>query len=89
MAQWPTPRNDRNRAFPYIGTRPKCGRCPVKSHCTRGAFRVLAIHMSEAARQRARDVWNTLEYEHEQRQRKKVEALFAELKGRIALHRVR
>jgi hypothetical protein len=38
-------RNDRNRAFAYIGTRPKCGPCPLKSQCTRGAFRFLAIHM--------------------------------------------
>ena len=82
-------RNDRNRAFAYIGTRPKCGPCPLKSQCTRGAFRFLAIHMNEAARQRARDLWNTPEYEQAQRQRKKVEALFAELKGRIGLHRLR
>lgn len=82
-------RNDRNRAFAYIGTRPKCGPCPLKSQCTRGAFRFLAIHMNEPARQRARDLWNTPEYEHAQRQRKKVEALFAELKSRIGLHRLR
>jgi hypothetical protein len=43
-------RNDRNRAFAYIGTRPKCGPCPLKPQCTRGAFRFLAIHMNEAAR---------------------------------------
>jgi transposase len=82
-------RNDRNRAFAYIGTRPKCGPCPLKPQCTRGAFRFLAIHMNEAARQRARDLWNTPEFEQAQRQRKKVEALFAELKGRIGLQRLR
>ena len=82
-------RNDRNRAFAYIGTRNKCGPCPLKPKCTRGAFRFLAIHMNEAARQRARDLWNTPEFEHAQRQRKKVEALFAELKNRIGLHRLR
>jgi transposase len=82
-------RNDRNRAFAYIGTRNKCGPCPLKPQCTRGAFRFLAIHMNEAARQRARDLWNTPEFEHAQRQRKKVEALFAELKCRIGLHRLR
>jgi hypothetical protein len=81
-------RNDRNRAFAYIGTRPKGGPCPLKSQCTRGAFRFLAIHMNEA-RQRARDLWDTPEYEHAQRQRKKVEALFAELKSRVGLHRLR
>lgn len=82
-------RNDRNRAFAYIGTRPKCGPCPLKPQCTKGAFRFLAIHMNEAARQRARDLWNTPEFEQAQRQRKKVEALFAELKGRIGLQRLR
>jgi hypothetical protein len=45
--------------------------------------------MNEAARQRARDLWNTPEFEHAQRQRKKVEALFAELKSRIGLQRLR
>ena len=82
-------RNDRNRAFAYIGTRPKCGPCPLKSQCTKGAFRFLAIHFNESARQRARDLWNSQEFAQAQRQRKKVEALFAELKGRIGLHRLR
>jgi hypothetical protein len=45
--------------------------------------------MNEAARQRARDLWNTPEFEHAQRQRKKVEALFAELKNRIGLRCLR
>src|SRR6202007_2305199 len=69
--------------------RPKCGPCPLKPQCTKGAFRFLAIHMNEAARQRARDLWNTPEFEKAHRQRKKVEALFAELKGRIGLQRLR
>jgi hypothetical protein len=62
---------------------------PSEGQCTKGAFRFLAIHMNEAARQRARDLLGTPEFEHAQRQRKKVEALFAELKGRIGLHRLR
>jgi Transposase DDE domain len=78
-----------DRAFAYIGTRNKCGPCPLKPKCTRGAFRFLGIHRNEPARQRARDLWNTPEFEHAQRQRKKVEALFAELKSRIGLHRLR
>jgi hypothetical protein len=45
--------------------------------------------MNEAARQRARDLWNTPEFEQAQRQRKKVEALFAELKSRTGLYRLR
>ena len=52
-------------------------------------FRYLAIHMNEAARQRARDLWTTPEFEQAQRQRKKIEALFAQMKNHIGLHRLR
>jgi hypothetical protein len=45
--------------------------------------------MHEAARQRARDLWPTPEFEQAQRQRKKVEALFAELKNHIGLRSLR
>jgi Transposase DDE domain len=84
-------RNEGNRTFGYIGTRKKCGPCQQRSQCTTGPFRYLAIHMNEAARQRARDLWSTEEFKHAQRQRKKVEALFAELKSHshIGLNRLR
>jgi Transposase DDE domain len=82
-------RNERNRTFGYIGTRKKCGPCQQRSQCTTGPFRYLAIHMNETARQRARDLWTTPEFEQAQRQRKKVEALFAELKRHIGLRRLR
>ena len=74
-------RNEGNRTFACIGMRKKCGPCPLKSQCTKGAVRFLAIHMNEAARQRARDLWATREFEHAQRRPIKVEALFAELNG--------
>jgi hypothetical protein len=45
--------------------------------------------MEEPARQRARELANTPEFTHAQRQRKKVEALFAELKNQIGLRRLR
>jgi hypothetical protein len=51
----------------------------LKSNPGFGACRYLAIHMNEAARQRARDLWTTEEFKYAQRQRK-VEALFAELR---------
>jgi hypothetical protein len=41
---------------------------------------VSAIHMHEPARQRAHDLVNTPAFANAQRERKKVEALFAELK---------
>ena len=52
-------------------------------------FRFLAIYMGEPARQRARELVNTPEFAKAQRQRKKVEALFAELKNQIGLRRLR
>src|ERR1700751_5927564 len=79
----------RNRAFNYIGSRKKCGPCSLRPQCTSAAFRGLIIHQNEAARQRARQLVNTPEFAKAQRQRKKVEALFAELKNQIGLRRLR
>ena len=79
----------RNRAFNYIGTRKRCGPCALRAQCTSAAFRSLNIHQHEAARQRARELVNTPEFAKAQRQRKKVEALFAELKNQIGLRRLR
>ena len=82
-------RNARNRTYAYIGTRKRCGACSQKAQCTNGEFRYLAIPMHELARQRARDLANTLGFASAQRERKKVEALFAELKNQIGLRRLR
>jgi hypothetical protein len=45
--------------------------------------------MDETARQRARQLENTPEFAKEQLERKKVEALFGELKNQIGLCRLR
>ena len=82
-------RSMRNRTYAYLGTRKGGGECALKAHGTSGAFRFLAIHMEEPARQRARELANTPEFAQAQRQRKKVEALFAELKNQIGLRRLR
>jgi len=82
-------RSLRNRTKVYIGTRKRCGECALKAQCTSAAVRYLAIHMEEPARQRARELANTPEFAQAQRQRKKVEALFAELKNQIGLRRLR
>jgi len=79
----------RNRAFNYIGTRKRCGACALKAQCTSAPFRSLNIHQAEPARQRARELANKPEFARAQRQRKKVEALFAELKNQIGLRRLR
>src|SRR2546421_2100375 len=55
-------RSARNRTHVYIGTRKRCGACALKAQCTSGAFRYLAIHMDEPARQRARELVNTPEF---------------------------
>ena len=81
--------NVRNRAHAYIGSAKRCGACSQKTQCTNGRYKYLAIHIHEAARQRARELANTPEFAHAQRQRKKVEALFAELKNQIGLRRLR
>jgi hypothetical protein len=81
--------NVRNRAHAYIGSAKRCGACSQKTRCTSGRYKYLAIHMDELARQRARELANTPEFGNAQRQRKKVEALFAELKQQIGLRRLR
>ncbi len=81
--------NVRNRAHAYIGSAKRCGACFQKAQCTSGRYKYLAIHVHEPARQRARELANTPEFAHAQRQRKKVEALFAELKNLIGLRRLR
>jgi len=81
--------NTRNRTHAYIGSRKRCGACSQKAQCTSGQYKYLAIHIYEPARQRARKLAETPEFAHAQRQRKKVEALFAELKNQIGLRRLR
>jgi hypothetical protein len=81
--------NIRNRTYAYIGSGKRCGACPQKAQCTTGTYRYLAIHIHEPARQRARELANTAEFAAAQRQRKKVEALFAQLKNQIGLRRLR
>ncbi len=81
--------NVRNRAHAYIGSAKRCGACSQKAQCTTGRYKYLAIHIHESVRQRARELANTPEFAHAQRQRKKVEALFAELKNQIGLRRLR
>lgn len=78
-----------NHFWTYIGTRKRCGPCALRPQRTSAAFRCLVIHQQEPARQRARELANTPEFVRAQRQRKKVEALFAELKNQIGLRRLR
>ena len=81
--------NVRNRAHAYIGSAKRCGACLQKAQCTSGRYKYLAIHMHESARQRTRQLTAMPDFAHAQRQRKKVEALFAELKNQIGMRRLR
>ena len=81
--------NVRNRAHAYIGSAKRCGACSPKAQCTTGRYKYLAIHIHESVRQRARELAQTPQFAKAQRQRKKVEALFAELKNQIGLRRLR
>ena len=81
--------NVRNRAHAYIGSSKRCGACSQKAQCTTGRYKYLAIHIHESVRERARQLSQTPEFAKAQRQRKKVEALFAELKNQIGLRRLR
>ena len=81
--------NPRNRNHIYRATRKRCRECAHKSQCTTGHYRQIAIHVHEPARQRARERATVPAFAAAQRQRRKVEALFAELKNQIGLRRVR
>jgi hypothetical protein len=81
--------NPRHRTHVYSSTRKRCRDCPQKARCTNGSFRQIAIHIHEPARQRARELAATPGFTISQCARKKVEALFAELKNQIGLRRVR
>jgi len=81
--------NKRNHTHLYYSTVKRCRDCAQKSRCTRAKFRSLAIHTCEPARQRAYALAKTREFAISQRARRKVEALFAELKNQIGLRRLR
>src|SRR6266576_3908642 len=81
--------NKRNRAHRYYSTVKRCRGCGQKPQCTRGKFRTIAIHTCEAARQKADEVAKTPEFAVALRKRRKVEALFSELKNLIGLRRLR
>ena len=81
--------NELNRTYLYYSTPKRCRGCPQKNQCTRGKYRTIAIHTWEAARQRAYAVAKTPAFAPAQRARRKVEALFGELKNQIGLRRLR
>src|SRR5580704_15292367 len=81
-------RSDRNRTYVYIETRKRCG-ARAKTAMHQRGLPLSCHHMHEPVRQRARELARTPEFAKAQRQREKIEALFAELKNQIGLHRLR
>jgi transposase len=79
----------RGQGYIYSSTVVQCRGCPQKQRCTAAPFRNLVVHWQEPARQIVRSLAGTPAYEHSQRARYKIEALFAELKQRMRLRRVR
>jgi Transposase and inactivated derivatives len=73
----------------YRSTEAQCRGCPQKHSCTAGPYRRLFVHWQESARQTVRSLAGTPDYKRSQRERYKVEALFAELKQQIKLRKAR
>ena len=78
-----------NQVYVYCSTERQCRGCPQKERCTPGAARRLSVHWHEAAREVVRSLAGTPAYERSRRARYRIEALFAELKQRMRLTRVR
>ncbi len=78
-----------SQGYAYQTTEADCRGCPRKKQCTPAPSRRLFVHWHEPARQVARALVGTPAYEHSRRARYRIEALFAELKQRMRLQRVR
>jgi len=82
-------RRRESHGYLYRSTEAQCMNCPQKKHCTPSPYRRLFVHEQESVRQTVRALRGTPAYERSQRARYKIEALFAELKQRVGLGRVR
>jgi len=78
-----------NQVYMYQARESDCRGCPQKKRCTPGASRRVVVHWHEAARQTTRELAGTSGYQRSRRLRYRIEALFAELKLRMRLGRVR
>ena len=81
--------NGINRTHVYVATPKRCRDCVQKAQSTTGRYRQIAIHVHEPLRQRARDRASVPAFAAAQRQRRRIEALFAELKNQMGLRRLR
>src|ERR1700682_4101812 len=74
----------------YRSSQADCATCPMKARCCPNTpTRKIARSVHEAARDVARDIAKTRAYKQSRKDRKKVEMLFAHLKGILKLDRLR
>jgi len=78
-----------SQGYAYQAKETDCRACSQKKLCTPALSRKLFVHWHEPARQATRALAGTPAYEHSRRARYRIEALFAELKQRMRLGRVR
>ncbi len=73
----------------YLSRPGDCRACELKARCTRALFRKIARDINEEARDLARSLKGTPEFEQSSNQRKKVEMRFAHLKVHHRFERMR
>ena len=66
-----------------------CACCPLKSQCTAAPFRSLSVNPHEEVRQHVASLAGTEAFKKSARERRKVEVLFAHLKGNLNFRRLR
>ncbi len=77
------------RVRSYLSQPADCRTCELKDRCTRAPFRKIARDINEEARDRARSLRGTPEFEQSSNERKKVEMRFAHLKVHHRFERMR
>ena len=77
------------QVYVYQARKADCRGCPQKEQCTSAPSRALSVNWYESAREAVRALAGTQAYKHSQRARYKIEALFAELKLRLGVRKVR
>jgi transposase len=94
-SQWRPFKNARNHitkadTIIYRASQLDCAPCPLKQRCCPNTpMRKIARSVYEPARNVARDIATTMEYQRSRCERKKVEVLFAHLKRILKLDRLR
>jgi transposase len=73
----------------YLSQPGDCRACELKARCTRAPFRKIARDINEEARDHARSLISTPEFERSSNERKKVEMRFAHLKVQHRFERMR